>query len=102
MPPMPIDMDDMHARMPTSPYDINPRDPRDPRTVGGPFDSQMMGPDCFSAMAMGSFGGRSLFPPPGFEDEMYTMGSGIQQQHIDDLVRRYIVVYAYCSLGNRF
>jgi hypothetical protein len=101
MPPMPIDMDDMHTRMPTSPYDIDPRDPCDPRTMSGPFDSRMEGPDYFFAMGMGSFGGQSPFPPPGFEGEMHTIGSR-NQQHIDDLVRRYVVGYAYCPLGNRF
>lgn len=47
MPPMPIDMDDKHTRIPTSPYDIDPRDLRDPRTMSGPFDSRMEGPDYF-------------------------------------------------------
>jgi hypothetical protein len=99
MPPMPMDMDEMHTRMPTSPYDIDPRDPRDLRTMSGPFDSRTEGLDYFSAVGMGPFSSRPPFLPSGFKGEMYTMGSG---QHIDDLVRRYVIVCVYCSLGNRF
>ncbi|KAF2191053.1 hypothetical protein K469DRAFT_363141 [Zopfia rhizophila CBS 207.26] len=86
-PPMP--MDDLHRSLPTSAYDM---DPRDPRIMSAPFDScrlGMDGPDYFGATGMGPFSNHSHsggpFPPPGLDPEMIM---GKNQQNIDDLVRR--------------
>ncbi|KAF2872203.1 hypothetical protein BDV95DRAFT_606757 [Massariosphaeria phaeospora] len=83
-------MDDMHRSLPTSPYDMDHRDPRDPRVMSASFESRlgMDGPDYFSAMGMGPVGGRSHsgpFPPPGFDPDMMM---GNNQQNIDELVRK--------------
>lgn len=94
-PPMP--MNDYHRSMPTSAYDM---DPRDPRVMNSSFDSCRMGmegPDYFGAMgmgpAMGLMGGpftnrpHSRGPyPPGFDQEMMTMGG--YQIDVDERVRR--------------
>jgi len=86
-PPMP--RDEYHRSVPTSPFDM---DPRDPRIMGAPFDScrtGMDGPDYFGAIGAGSFANGPLpqkVPlPPALEPEMVM---GYSQQHIDDLVRR--------------
>src|SRR5689334_6781703 len=74
--PMPIPMDEhMQRSMPTSPYDI---DPRDPRIMNSPFEARMGmdGADYFSAMGLGPLGGRHRRSPlqgnpfpPGLEPD---------------------------------
>lgn len=92
-------MDDMYRALPTSPYDMDPRDHRSPCSMNGPFEPRlgMEAPDYFSAVSMGPFGtrGRGLFPS-GLEAEMYMANN---QQQIDDLVRRCVKVYSGLFLG---
>ncbi|KAF2473474.1 uncharacterized protein BDR25DRAFT_132345 [Lindgomyces ingoldianus] len=87
--PPSMPMDDLRRSLPNSPYDM---DPRDPRNMSAPFDNYRMsldGPDYFGAMGVGPYRSRSQpggpFPPPRLDSDMMMKHD---QQQIDDLVRR--------------
>ncbi|KAF2263759.1 hypothetical protein CC78DRAFT_581143 [Lojkania enalia] len=76
--------DGMHPLLPTSLFNIDPRDPRSMSFASNRLG--MEGPDYIGVVGMGPFGDRSqgsTFMPPEFEPEMMS-----NQQQIDELVRK--------------